>query len=371
MKRLIALGLALCLLLCACGAQPEENIPATEAPTEANVQEVTQAPTEKATEAATEAPTEPAVTYRHPLTGEILDEMFTGRPCAVVINNVEVAMPQAGISGADLFYEFETEAGITRCLAIFTNLEGVEAVGPVRSARTYFNNIATSFDAPLFHCGGSPMAKSAQYDATGAVIENWVHVDQMANGAYFYRDQARFSSGYAWEHVLYTTGEDIEQCLVDKGLNTVNEAGTDYGFLFSEQPENGGTEASKVIVSFLGGKETEFTYNPETKLYDADQYGEDWIDANNNASLTFRNVLALYAPQTKISDGRDTRSFYDLLGSGNGYLACDGQLIRILWHREDLYGPFSYTLEDGTPLTLGVGKTYVGVASERCDIAYE
>ena len=59
--------------------------------------------------------------------------------------------------------------------------------------------------------------------------------------------------------------------------------------------------------------------------------------------------------------------------SGEGYFACDGQIVKIKWVREDLYGPFSYTLEDGTPLTLGVGKTYVGVASLSSmeNIAYE
>lgn len=371
MKRLFALLLALCLLLCACGSAPEETTPPTDAPTEAPTDAPTEAPTDAPTETPTEAPTEAPVVYRHPLTGEVLEQLYTGRPTAVVINNINVAMPQSGISAADMFYEIETEAGITRCLAIFTELEGVEAIGPVRSARTYFNNVSTSYGAPLFHCGGSPMAKAAQYDATSATIENWAHVDQQYNGAYFYRDQTRFNSGYAWEHTLYTTGEDILQALIDKEMNTVNEEGTDYGLTFAEDPALNGDTANTVIMSFLGGKETEFTFNAETGLYDADQYGEDWVDAGNDQTLAFRNILALYAPQQKISDGRDTRSFYDLLGEGTGYYACDGKIVKITWHREDLYGPFSYTLEDGTPITLGVGKTYVGIASERCDIEYE
>jgi len=367
MKRITALLLALCLLLCACGAQQEEA--PTEAPTEAT-QAPTEAPTE-ATEAPTEAPTEPPVVIRHPLTGEVLESVFTGRPAALVINNISVAMPQAGISGADMLYEIETESGITRCLAIFTDFEGIGAIGPIRSARTYFNNVATSYDAPLFHCGGSPMAKAAQYDATGAKLDNWVHVDQMSNTQYFYRDQVRFNSGYAWEHTLYTTAENVVQCFLDKEFNTTGEEGLDYGLTFSEESGISGNAANKVVVSFLGGKETEFTYNAETGLYDADQYGKDWLDDGNDQTLAFRNVLALYAPQKKISDGRDTRSFYELVGSGTGYFACDGQIVKINWIREDLYGPFSYTLEDGTPITLGVGKTYVGIASDKCDIAYE
>lgn len=364
MKRFATMLLVVCLLLCACApAAPIETYP--------NVVELNP---EVPTEAPTEAPvqeTEAAVVYRHPLTGEALDSPFTGRPTAIVINNISVAMPQSGISSADMFYEIETEAGITRCLAIYTDFEGVNAIGPIRSARTYFNNIATSYDAPLFHCGGSPMAKAAQYDATGATIENWVHVDQMANGDYFYRDQVRFGSGYAWEHTLYTTSEDVLRCLADKGFNTTNENGTDYGLIFAEEPGLSGASANKVTMNFLGGKQTEFVYNQQTGLYDADQYGSDWVDADNNQTLAFRNIISLYANQLKISDGVDTRSFYTLLGSGTGYYACDGQVVKIQWHRDDLYGPFSYTLEDGTPITLGVGKTYVGIASDTCDLSYE
>ncbi len=371
MKRFIPLFLALCLLLCACGSKPEETLPPTEAPTQAPTQAPTEAPTEAPTQAPTEAPTEAPAVLRHPLTGAVLDSAFTGRPTALVINNVNVAMPQSGISQADMFYEIETEAGITRCLAIFTDFSNVGAIGPIRSARTYFNNVATSYDAPLFHCGGSPMAKNAQYDASSNQLENWVHVDQMYNPSYFYRDQVRFNSGYAWEHTLYTTGESVLQCLTDKELNTVNSQGTDYGLTFSEESGIAGNAAASVTMSFLGGKETEFTYNTDTGLYDADQYGKDWVDAGNNSTLQFRNILALYAPQQKISDGRDTRSFYNLVGSGKGYFACDGKIVPITWHREDLYGPFSYTLDDGTPITLGVGKTYVGIASDKCDIAYE
>ena len=51
----------------------------------------------------------------------------------------------------------------------------------------------------------------------------------------------------------------------------------------------------------------------------------------------------------------------DVVGSGKGYFACNGQIIPILWSRTSEYDNYVYTLEDGTPLTLGVGKTYVAL----------
>jgi len=367
MKRMISLLLALCLLLCACGAQEEAAAPTetTAPPTTA----ATEPPTE-ATEPPTEE-TEPAPVIRHPLTGEQLDAVYTGRPTAVVINNLDRAMPQYGISFADFFYEVETESGVTRCLAIFTDLSEAGAVGPIRSARTFFNNISISYNIPIFHCGGSPMAKRGQYNSSSDTISGWEHVDEMAHPSYFYRDYDRYNSGYAWEHTLFSTGEDITQALADLELNTITETGTDYGLQFDEISGIVGETANTIIVTFRGSKTTTLTYNATSGLYEAQQYGDPWIDGENGNTMAFRNVFTLYETHEKISDGKNTRSFYDLIGEGEGIFACDGQIVKILWSRPSLREPFSYTLEDGTPITLGVGTSYVAIVSDKCPVSYE
>lgn len=169
MKRKIALLLMLCLMLCACGKKETE-------PTTVPTTEPTTAPTTKPTTEPTTAPTEPPVLYRHPLTGAPLEQPWSGQAVAVVINNLKKAMPQKGVSQADLFYEVEVEGDITRCLAIFTDLSKVADIGPVRSARTAFNSLAVSYGAPLVHCGGSPgLALAGRYDDSYDKIDNWEH----------------------------------------------------------------------------------------------------------------------------------------------------------------------------------------------------
>lgn len=51
------------------------------------------------------------------------------RPYAVMINNIQVAMPQCGTSKADIIYEVLAEGGITRMMAIFSQLEGDTPIG--------------------------------------------------------------------------------------------------------------------------------------------------------------------------------------------------------------------------------------------------
>ena len=86
MKRMLALILALSLMLCACGSKPAETTAPTTVP-----------PTTEAT-----VPTEPAPVDTNPLTGEPLEEVTSNRPTAIMINNLSKAVPQCGISKADI-----------------------------------------------------------------------------------------------------------------------------------------------------------------------------------------------------------------------------------------------------------------------------
>lgn len=364
MKRIVTLLIVVCLLLCACG--PTYEVPY------ASTTQGTEASTPDETTEGTTAPTEPELLYQHPLTGEPLSAPYTGRPTGVVINNIKACLPQYGISGADMIYEFETEGGITRMLAIYTDLQSVGNIGPVRSARSYFNNISASYDIPLVHCGGSRTALAGMYDKTNK-LSKWDHIDQAYNGSYFFRDKERREQGYALEHTLFTTGEDLIAVLAKKGYDTITENGVDYGLQFAKDISLNGSAANKVTVTFRGKKTTTLTYNSTTGLYKASQYKKDHVDAGTNETMAYRNVLVLVSKQTRASDGKYTRSYYDLIGEGKGYFACNGEIVPIKWTRKNVTSQFAYTLADGTPLTLGVGKTYVGVVDVKspAGVAYE
>lgn len=362
MKRIFALilALAMCLTLVACKKKNKPTEP-TDASTEATQQTQTEA-TQESTEAKKE------VLFRHPLTGAPLEQPWSGQLTAVVINNLYKAMPQRGISKADIFYEVEVEGDITRCLAIFSSFEGVDVIGPIRSARTYYNSLAVAYDAPLVHCGGSyGLALAARYGDTADTIANWEHIDQATNGKYFYRDMDRYSSGYAWEHTLFTKGESLQQALEDRDYYTPD--GKSYGLLFTENVNLNGQTADEVTVKFKSGKTTTFTFDSEKQQYKMYQHGQDHIDGNTGEVVTFKNVIAIYTKQFYHSDGM--HKFYDTIGTGEGYAAINGQIVPIKWSRDSLRTNYTYTLADGTPLTLDVGTTYIALVGIKHDIAYK
>lgn len=358
-KLIIILAIVLAVLLCVAvavtiilGGKKEPQVPETSATTTETTAETT---------VETTVETEPVIAYRNPLNGTPLEQMHTGRVAAVVVNNLKDALPQYGISKADILYEFEAEGGITRFLALFTDLSGVEQVGPIRSVRSYFNNIGAAFNAPVIHCGGSVTGRSGYYDYSNKV-KNWEHIDQAYNGNYFFRDTDRYyNQGYNWEHTLFAKGPKLLEALEKREINMVNEAGTDFGFLFDEAPVTQGEAAQEITVTFLGTKTTTFTYDAEKGAYMASEYGNPLIDGLTEEQTGFRNVLVIFAEQTKRTPGRKTLSYYDMIGTGEGYFAIDGKITEIKWSRESVEKPFVYTYADGTPITLGVGTSYIGV----------
>ncbi len=123
-RRVIGLAvpvLTLSLVLAGCGGDEPAATPSSSA-----------TPTDGSEPAP--APTEP-VTW--PLTGlkaKKPGDVTKNRILVVKVDNVAAAMPQAGLSGADLIVEELVEGGVTR-LAAFYNSELPTEVGPIRSMR--------------------------------------------------------------------------------------------------------------------------------------------------------------------------------------------------------------------------------------------
>ena len=199
MKKILALTLALTLLLCGCGGA---NAAAPETTAAAPTVEQTQAPT---TEPTTVPTTEPEV-YRNPLNGEVLDAPFTDRIFANTVSNMQDNLPHVGVTQADILIEtFVNKNNIIRCLALFSNIEDVEAIGSTRSTRPIFNQIAQHYDLVLSHAGGSSQALD---DAKSRGIDNF-NIDswEVSSQGTSYRD-TEYNRTY--ENTLFGVGSGIK-----------------------------------------------------------------------------------------------------------------------------------------------------------------
>ena len=361
MKRMFALILAVSLLLCACGSKPAETTtPPTTVP-ETTVP-VTTAPPETTVPPTTVA-TEPAPVDTNPLTGEALDAVSDSRPYAIMINNTTKAVPQCGISQADMIYEIVAEGSVTRFLAIFDELSDVDVIGPVRSVRPYFYRVAQHYGAILTSAGGSDEADSL------IKKEGYNRLDGIAGaGSAFYRDQWR-RENKGFEHSLMTTGEKLAKAAEKAGFKTTTES-TDYGLSFTAETMTAGEAAEQVTIWFYNnGKKTIMNYDESTGLYAMYQHGANSVDGNDKSPITFRNVVVLEA-DTHVKDKKghlETQT----TGTGEGYYARDGKIIPIKWSRENNSAKYVYTDLEGNPISFGIGKTYVAIVPDGSPLSYK
>lgn len=311
---------------------------------------------------------EPALPYVNPLTGEGCEtDIGQNRPIAIMLNNHKKAMPQLGVSQADIIYELPAEGGITRMMGVFQSVEGVGEIGTVRSARDYYVSLAYGHDAIYLHAGGSPQA----YDA----IQNWgVTALDCVNGPYegtlFWRDQARRKNA-GLEHSVLTSGDKILELLptYKRVTLTHREGYTDPLHFMQPEEKAVGEAANTLSVKFSSYKTGVFTYDSDTGLYKVEEYGAPYVDGNTGEQVAVKNVLVLYTDVANIKGDDKGRLTVRTTGTGEGLFLCDGVQQPIRWAKKDNKSPMTFTTPDGSsPIELGIGHTYINIVGASATV---
>lgn len=302
--------------------------------------------------------------YRNPLNGQVLDAPFVGRVFAVTINNVWPALPHRGVSQADVLVEMLANDYCTRGLALFTDVEKLPSIGSIRSTRPNFTDLGLAYDLVVVHAQGSNVVLA---DMAREGLDNL-----NADSSIGYRDYDRYYyQDYDWEHTLFARGTDLIRAALDKGYD-LEKSGWDYGMLFAETVtlEDGADAAAIKLVFTLEGhtKTTTLIYDAALGKYVWNQMGMEMIDENNGEKEAFTNVIILL---TSVKTDGHGYHFAQMYGSGQGYYACGGKLIPIIWeHPYETY-PFTFFLPDGTPLEQRTGNTYLAIAPLDSPVEWE
>lgn len=291
----------------------------------------------------------PVPLTKNPLTGLPFAVAIETRPVAVMIDNVQGALPQRGLQGADIVYESVTEGGVTRLAAFYGDAAAMPQAGPVCAARDQFVQMLLPVRAACVHVGSSDYARTlwAQYP------DAQVSLDGATQPTLLTLDNTRKAS-MRIEYCWFTAGALLGGAAVNDGA--VPDA-LPFAAADAEKAALGGGSAQDVYVRFSSYANSSFAYDAARGVYVKSQFGAPHIDENTGEALTFDNLLILFASESRYPDGAQTK--VDFAAGGEGRYISGGQYETIRWGKAAADAPLTLTRTDGTPLAVNCGRTYI------------
>ncbi|MFN2297892.1 MAG: DUF3048 domain-containing protein [Anaerolineales bacterium] len=333
-------------------------------------------PTPTATATPTPTPTETPIplvypvgpsgfpTNVSPLTGLVVDNMqwLERRPLAIKVSNFpRSARPQAGLSRADLLWEFYTEFGNTRWVAMYYGQEA-EKVGPIRSARVLDTRLVPHYDAILVHVQAfetvwEEISKSGidtinEFPASCPAICRDPDEEFVENSAF----------GNTAELTKYS-----KRIGVDSGVRPDLN-----GMVFDPAPPADAPSAVGARIYFSSSATAQWKYDEESNRYL--RYSEDDVltlvpldDRTTGSQLAVDNVIVLivdiftYAGKTGTGEQLDM----DLNTSGKAFFFRDGMIVQGTWKSVGPNVPLQFEDSQGNAYALHPGSTYFAIVGKR------
>lgn len=278
-----------------------------------------------------------------PLTGlPITDPEAAQRPALVVkIDNGPPARPQSGLNQADIVYEENVEQ-ITRFAAVYHS-QLPDPVGPIRSGRTQDIELLGSLNRPLFAWSGGNSAVTAAVRRSD--LRDIGALSEYGSGGYF-----RSSSRRA-PHNLYAPAPKLMALAPD-------DAGAPPAqFVFRTMADlPSGDPVSSVRLS-MDGVRVEWTWDATTSMFQRSQGGAAHVGSDGER-LDAHNIVVLFVNyRASAADSRSPEAV--TLGSGTGWVLSDGRWTAATWSRSDRLEPITLTDDNGRPVALTPGRTWV------------
>jgi hypothetical protein len=266
-----------------------------------------------------------------------------------MIDNIAAARPQFGLGEADVVYEAPAEGGIPRLMPIYLRAGAdVDRIGPVRSARDYFVNMADEYRTPIVHIGASPQGFDA-LRATGLP-----DVDEQRGDPGFVRDPSREAP-----HNAFVSTASIRTVLRQRG----GPIQADLGPLKFGDFQPGPQPATTVKIPYPGGEryKLEYDYDPDRAVYDRIMDGQPHLDGATGEQYAATSILIQFADVQPIPNDDAGRLAITLVGTGKGVLVAEGTQVPLQWSRASIGDTTQLTRTDGAPFALPSGQVWVQI----------
>ena len=302
------------------------------------------------------------------------EEWNNRRPLGVMIENHVNARPMLGLSRADVIYEAVAEGGITRFLAMYLCAQAGD-IAPVRSARTYFLDWLSEYDAAYAHVGGANTPGPA--DALGQIRD------------YGIRDLDQFGLGFPtyWRgtdklapHNVHSTTKKLWEAAEERGWTAKDEAGKrwDENFIIwkfkDDAPMEQRGDPQPIVVPFWG-QAPDYTvtwqYDKNTNVYKRYHGQNPQIDPITNEHLAAKNLIIQFQTERTADDGYpDGHLLYQTSPQGEALIAIDGRFIKGRWLKKDRLSRTKFVDLENKEITFNRGQIWIETVPAGNEVQY-
>jgi DUF3048 family protein len=257
----------------------------------------------------------------------------------VKIENTPDALPQWGISQADVVYEEIVNGGITRLAAIF-NSQAPGKIGPVRSVRPTDTQVVYPIGGIFAYSGG------AQYAINSISTAPVKQIDESSAGNAMFRDPDLEAP-----HNLFARGP---QLFAFKGTPTPPPA------LFSYRPSGTaavGAPVTSFVVPFPSIYPETWTWDTTTNSWDRTIFDQSSVTGTGQRESP-KNVIVMYV--NYVNGIGTMNSYANLQGSGEAMVFSGGREVVGTWSRgSSMSDIVQYKTSSGATIRLTPGQTWV------------
>jgi len=296
----------------------------------------------------------------NPLTGLQVENpnLLNRRPVIVkVANYPAVGRPHAGLSYADIVWEYYIGEGSNRFAALYYGQDG-EKIGPVRSGRLVDPELARMYQAVLAFSGANQENVLPRiYDFLG----NRILTEGNCPG--LCRDDYTVVG-------VFANSADITAQMEARGVTQSKPDLT--GMLFDTKLPAGGKNAEKATLFYNFLDKGDWVYDETSGKYlrwieNADNYEQmiPLVDRLNNQQLAFSNVIMAYATYTEYSSVLHDIAVWDNTGGMPAVVFRDGKAYEVTWKATNQEKPIQFFDAQGNLFPLKPGNTWINLVGSN------
>lgn len=296
----------------------------------------------------------------NPLTGLVVDDpsRLARRPVMVKVSNFpRSGRPHAGLSFADMVFEYYIGFGMNRFMGIYLS-QDCSQVGPVRSGRLVDAQLGEMYQGLLFYADADPQVDKVILAELGprALAEKYIpsppkyRIGKVLDETTLFVNTAELTDYVNERKEVSNTQRDLRGMIFSSLIHPVNKPATKLG------------------VQFWTTTRGEWVYDEKSGKYlrwAEEVKGENQIemiplvDRLNDQQLAFANVVILYATYIEYAPTLHDIRLFDNSQGKKAIFFRDGVMIEGTWKTVSNGRPIQFFNSWGLPMHLKPGNTWI------------